>query len=315
MRGLSVSAENSKRVERVAQRRRTAIPREDLRIVVFPEQGGNAREWRFQQKHRAWLSIIGVGAALAVSAVVYLVLSAQQNVVAIRHLRQELTSNERIQTQNRQLRAELSAVKSQERTGNERAIAQVSEMVRDIHHVQGELGVPLSPSGEGVGNLLSRLDSMQKELPGLLSAAVTRDTFLRFKPDELPVQGPVVSPFGWRVNPLGGNGAEFHDGIDIAVPPGTPVCAPAAGVVTYAGWYAGYGEYVQIDHGYGIETFYGHNSKILLHLGEHVVRGQEISLSGDTGNSTGPHVHFGLHYRGLPTNPWTFIHSNPPAIN
>ncbi|MDA8344314.1 MAG: peptidoglycan DD-metalloendopeptidase family protein [Thermaerobacter sp.] len=282
-----------------------------MRVLVFPERGGNAREWRFQQRHRAWLSVASAGAAFLVAAFVYVLIAAYQDVAAVNHLRKELAVASHVQAQNRTLRKQVAT----DRLQNQKALTEVQAMANDMHHVAGVLGLTISGSGQGLDNLFTRLQSMQKQLPKVLTAAEARDQFLAHKPDMLPVSGPVVSGFGWRTNPFGGNGAEFHDGIDIAVPVGTPVHSPADGVVTYAGWYDGYGLYVQINNGYGIESFFGHNSKVLVHVGEVVKRGQVVSLSGDTGMSTGPHVHFGIHYRGLPTNPWTFIHSNPQGVN
>lgn len=242
---------------------------------------------------------------------VYLLTAAYQDIAAVNHLRHELAVASSVQAQNRLLRDQVTADQQQ----NQLALTQVSAMLQDMQHVSGILGLSLSTSGTGLDNLYGRLQAMRGQLPRVLSAAAVRAEFLAHKPDILPVSGQVVSGFGWRTNPFGGNGAQFHDGIDIDVPIGTSVHATADGVVTYAGWYDGYGMYVQIDHGYGIESFYGHNSRVLVHVGEHVVRGQVIALSGDTGFSTGPHVHFGIHYRGLPTNPWTFIHSNPQGVN
>ncbi len=282
-----------------------------MRVLVFPERGGEAREWRFQQRHRAWLSVAGVVASLLVASFVFVLIAAYQDVTAVNHLRRELAVAANVQAQNRTLRKQVAADQQQ----NRQALSEVQAMTSDMNHVAGILGLTLSTGGKGLDNLFTRLHQIQKQLPAVLSASEVRSQFLAHKPDMLPVNGKVVSGFGWRTNPLGGNGAEFHDGIDIAVPVGSPVHSPGSGVVSYAGWYNGYGLYVQIDNGYGIESFFGHNSKILVHKGESVKRGQVIALSGDTGNSTGPHVHFGIHYRGLPTNPWTFIHSNPQGVN
>jgi murein DD-endopeptidase MepM/ murein hydrolase activator NlpD len=118
-----------------------------------------------------------------------------------------------------------------------------------------------------------------------------------------PLAGPVVSGWGMRQSPMGGSGGEFHDGIDLAVPIGTPVAAVADGIVTSAGWYGGYGWYVALDHGHGLISFYGHLCRILVPKGAFVRRGQEIARSGATGRVTGPHLHFGLHVRGVSVDP------------
>ena len=99
----------------------------------------------------------------------------------------------------------------------------------------------------------------------------------------------------------------MHEGIDIAVPSGTAVAAAASGVVIYAGWMGGYGNLVLIDHGGGIATAYGHNSTIVVGNGSSVSQGQTVALSGSTGNSTGPHVHFEVRVNGSPSDPFGYL--------
>lgn len=99
----------------------------------------------------------------------------------------------------------------------------------------------------------------------------------------------------------------FHDGIDIPAPLGTPIHAAGDGVVIAAGPASGYGDWIVIDHGNGIATFYGHMypSGLLVHVGDHVGKGQVIALVGSNGYSTGPHLHFGASRNGASVNPWT----------
>ena len=117
-----------------------------------------------------------------------------------------------------------------------------------------------------------------------------------------PVRGPISSPFGPRIHPIYGV-PSFHTGIDIAVPEGTPVRAAASGTVTFAGWHEGFGVLVVIDHGNGYESYYGHLSKLLVSEGQRVSAGDVIALSGNTGLSTGPHLHFEVRYLGTPVDP------------
>lgn len=117
-----------------------------------------------------------------------------------------------------------------------------------------------------------------------------------------PLRGTISSPFGPRVHPIYGV-PSFHTGIDIAVPEGTSVRAAAAGVVTTAGWDGGFGLLVVIDHGNGYQTYYGHLSKILVGAGERVEAAEVIALSGNTGLSTGPHLHFEVQYNGTSVDP------------
>lgn len=122
-----------------------------------------------------------------------------------------------------------------------------------------------------------------------------------------PVSGGYVSSgFGGRSAPKAG-ASTYHKGIDIAVSVGTAVMASSAGTVTSAGWQSGYGYVVYIQHSDGRETRYGHLSKILVSTGETVSQGEKIALSGNTGNSTGPHIHFEIRIDGTAVNPLNYI--------
>lgn len=113
----------------------------------------------------------------------------------------------------------------------------------------------------------------------------------------VPAQGTITSGFGKRWG-------RMHKGIDIAAPVGTPIVAAASGVVTVAGWNnGGYGNLVDIQHPDGSTTRYGHNSAILVQVGQPVKRGDAIALMGNTGHSTGSHLHFEIRYNGVATNP------------
>lgn len=118
----------------------------------------------------------------------------------------------------------------------------------------------------------------------------------------VPVAGGITSDFGWRTHPITGD-QRFHEGIDIGAAYGTPVGAAGAGTVTMAGWNGGYGNTVMIDHGNGLSSLYAHLSSILVSVGELVSKLQTIGLVGSTGNSTGPHLHFGLYDNGSPIDP------------
>jgi murein DD-endopeptidase MepM/ murein hydrolase activator NlpD len=118
----------------------------------------------------------------------------------------------------------------------------------------------------------------------------------------LPVHGRLTSGFGERFHPILGY-VRFHDGVDLAAPAGTPIVAAADGRVMGAGWRGGYGQEVQIAHADGLETLYGHMSRIATHAGEFVRKGEVIGYVGSTGLSTGPHLHFEVTRNGRPVNP------------
>jgi murein DD-endopeptidase MepM/ murein hydrolase activator NlpD len=118
-----------------------------------------------------------------------------------------------------------------------------------------------------------------------------------------PVRGRITSNYGYRANPFGGTTREFHSGMDIAVPLGTPVRAALSGRVTSAGWDNVYGNFVVITHYSNYRTLYGHMSALKTKVGAYVVSGETIGLAGSTGRSTGPHVHFTVYKNGVTTDP------------
>ena len=129
---------------------------------------------------------------------------------------------------------------------------------------------------------------------------------LAASPSIWPAGGEVTSGFGWRNSPFGG-GRELHQGIDIANSMGTPIVATADGTVVQSGWAGGYGNIVQLDHGNGMVTVYGHNSRVAVNVGQGVQKGQVISYMGSTGQSTGPHVHYEVRVNGAAVDPISYL--------
>jgi murein DD-endopeptidase MepM/ murein hydrolase activator NlpD len=125
-------------------------------------------------------------------------------------------------------------------------------------------------------------------------------------PSRWPVRGPVNSDFGQRRSPWAPN-SEFHSGIDIGAPIGTPVRAPAPGVVIFAGQHAEYGVTVIIEHGNDTKSLYGHLSRLGVAMDQQVQRGDTIALTGNTGRSSGPHLHYEIQVKGQPVNPHSYI--------
>jgi len=131
--------------------------------------------------------------------------------------------------------------------------------------------------------------------------------YLRNFPTLWPVSGNISSGFGWRPNPFGGGGSEFHDGVDIPAPGGTNIRAAGGGVVVFAGWRNGYGNVIIIDHGNGLETLYAHNTTNIAREGDTISRGDIIATVGRTGRATGTHLHFEVLVSGNPVNPRPFM--------
>lgn len=156
-------------------------------------------------------------------------------------------------------------------------------------------------------SLQGQIDVSGSQLSALENVILARQLGQEIHPEGRPVgAGYMSSGFGPRVDPFTG-GTEFHEGIDFAAPEGTPIRAVAAGIVTWAGPRGGYGNMVQIDHGNGYATRYGHAYKVLVHVGETVNRGDVLALVGDSGRSTGPHVHFEVLINGHEVNPAKFV--------
>jgi murein DD-endopeptidase MepM/ murein hydrolase activator NlpD len=131
-------------------------------------------------------------------------------------------------------------------------------------------------------------------------------TVLASTPSIWPVKGWVTSGFGMRKSPFTGKRV-MHSGIDIATKTGTPIAAPADGIVSYSGKKGAYGNVLVIDHGYGYVTFFGHCSKLGKKVGEKVKRGDVVAYVGSSGRSTGPHLHYEVRVNGVATNPTKFI--------
>ncbi|MBQ2170377.1 MAG: M23 family metallopeptidase [Paludibacteraceae bacterium] len=112
----------------------------------------------------------------------------------------------------------------------------------------------------------------------------------------------MASGYGWRIDPVY-HIRRFHEGMDFSAPVGTDIFATGNGTVVYSGWRQGYGETIEIDHGFGYLTRYAHCHKLFVRVGQKVKRGDVIALVGNTGKSTGPHVHYEVHYQGRPIDP------------
>ncbi len=133
------------------------------------------------------------------------------------------------------------------------------------------------------------------------------------RPSLWPVEGRLMSPFGARTDPFSGEGV-IHKGVDLQAPMGTPVHAAADGVVVRSDWESGYGKLVIIDHGNGLQTYYGHLSRYDVVPGEEVRRGDVIARSGASGRVTSPHLHYEVRINGIPVNPYPYLARSTSAV-
>jgi murein DD-endopeptidase MepM/ murein hydrolase activator NlpD len=158
-----------------------------------------------------------------------------------------------------------------------------------------------------VDDLQTQLSSREQQLGVLENLILNRELNKQVYPEGRPVEeGFISSYFGRRADPFTGYSAE-HKGLDFAGPEGTKVVSVAAGLVTFAGERAGYGQMIEINHGNGLATRYCHNEQLMVKQGDMVRKGQEVALMGSTGRSTGPHLHFEVLKNGTQVDPLRFI--------
>jgi len=163
------------------------------------------------------------------------------------------------------------------------------------------------------GPATSEADPESAEIENRLQAiAYTSDP--AYVPTMWAHLGKINNEFGFRRNPFGGRTYEFHPGMDIDGERGEEIIAPANGIVTKAGWTGGYGNMVEVDHGNGLSTRYGHMSKIEVEVGDTITRGQSLGQIGSTGRSTGPHLHYELRLDDRPVNPRHYLPPEPTYL-
>ena len=172
-----------------------------------------------------------------------------------------------------------------------------SQAPADFYRFSGDDGVEVftnTPGAPGATKVLREpAPKKQARFP-----RKTGEMLLSTQDNLMPVNGRITSNYGWRQHPIHGD-LRHHNGVDIAVPVGTPVKAIAAGTIVFSAARGGYGNLVTVDHGEGLVSHYGHNAELPLAVGERVKAGATVALSGSTGKSTGPHLHFELWRDGV----------------
>ena len=175
---------------------------------------------------------------------------------------------------------------------------QVTDAINGLYALRSSALTGAATAGVGMG--IARKASLSDWV-----AATTAPTLW-------PVMGPITGPFGSRIDPFNGEGA-FHSGVDISCHFGQPIMAPADGVVTYAGFYSGYGRLIEVDHGNGITTRYGHLSGFAVTDGQTLRKGQVIGYVGMSGRSTGAHLHYEVRIHDTPVNPHKYLRTEVGA--
>ena len=203
----------------------------------------------------------------------------------------------------------------------QRLTNQKNEQLATLENFAGEVSVAYglkrlpgtSSDGVAAANLAPTFRESLSEYNFLQTATISaiyhnypRQYQLHSRPSLWPVEGRLMSPFGGRTDPFSGEGA-IHTGVDLEASMGTPVRAAGDGVVVYADWESGYGRLIIVDHGNGVQTYYGHLSKFSVVPGEEVRRGDVIARSGASGRATSPHLHYEVRMGGTPVNPYPYM--------
>lgn len=230
--------------------------------------------------------------------------------------------NTKLKEENIELQDKLARIKER--------VAHINDTLTRVKHLNANLqnitqlkdperGLAVAPPDEdpraeldaaklekGLVQLAGEAQAQEETLRALTGYFEDRQAMLASAPAIWPVRGWVTSDFGFRLDPFTA-GRKSHGGLDIATAPGTPIVAPADGTVVYSAFEDGYGNVLVIDHGNGIKTRYGHLQKSVVRIGERVTRGKLIALVGNSGRSTGPHLHYEVRVNGVPENPRKFI--------
>ncbi|QXM05336.1 murein hydrolase activator EnvC family protein [Crassaminicella indica] len=193
----------------------------------------------------------------------------------------------------------------------------MDRMLKNMHQKQKELEVSRGEIRKVKEELLKNSKELEKQIDAMNEYAKKIAEEIRRKQSggkyiggklawPAPGYTRITSPYGYRIHPILKR-RKLHTGIDIGIPYGKNIVAAGDGTVIKAGWYGAYGKAVMIDHGGGIVTLYGHNSRLVVKEGQKVKRGQVISKCGSTGYSTGPHLHFEVRKNGNPTDPIPWV--------
>lgn len=296
-------------------------------LIVIPDHESSVKRYRIPKT-----LLMQAGAGLMVLAGLLLGAMIHYFVVA-----QDAAENRILREENLTLRGQLKTVRERiEHIGSTldrverfdqklRAVTLLSDPQRNLAMgpTESEPGSTPAPSSDTQFSqapvtetpkvLASRLDRLSAEatrqeqsLQELQAYFQDQKSLLASTPSIWPARGWVTSDFGQRLDPYTADRV-MHSGLDIAAPHGKDIFSPSDGTVVFAGLEGGYGNVIVIDHGYGIKTRYGHLARINVKAGDKIRRGALIAAVGNTGRSTGPHLHYEVRVNGIPQNPRKFI--------
>lgn len=282
-------------------------------VIIVPHTKANFIKFSFSTR---FLVFAGCGIAVA-SILSALAIAYAGSTVGRRAAVNQLESeNQDLVQVNQQLEDTLATIQGrldefEERTSQ---LALAAGMDLALTSSVGDSGQSLRSSAGGPYDrvpddpetLLGQSEWIEQRLGGVATQLEEQDRLFSSTPTMAPVVGVITDGFGHRRDPFTGRRA-FHRGLDLSARRGTPILAPADGVVVFAGRNGGMGKMVRISHGFGFVTAYGHLDAISVEPGDEVRRGQAIGQLGNTGRSTGPHLHYEVYQEGQPVNPLYYI--------
>jgi murein DD-endopeptidase MepM/ murein hydrolase activator NlpD len=281
-------------------------------IIIVPHNKAKFFKFSFSTRTAIFAGMLAVG--LLVFSIVAIVYTGT-GVTRRNEVRNLVQENRSLRMVNDKLSRTISQVQArldefEERTKRLALVAgmQTAGGTLDQQGSQGELGRggPFDRVPEDPAQLKAQASWIEKHLDSVEKVIRSRTRMLASTPSIAPAMGVITDGFGPRKDPFTGLPA-FHRGLDIAARRGTPIEAPADGIVVFAGHEHGYGRVIRLSHGFGYATVFGHLSKILVHPGERVHRGEIIGRVGSSGRSTGPHLHYEVHVDGKAVNPLYYI--------
>ncbi len=263
-------------------------PREDaprkIRIHLVPDSGDEPLSLELSLAWLRLLVLLIVGGLLAILILIFssssLILEKQKNRVLERQLEENAARLSRMNTLERELEESAVLLYRMQNMFGEGALAPDSLLPEAFLRERAAHERPLGREGQ-----------LQRGEQQVLSSM----------PSSWPLRGWITQEFE------GQHGPDYHAGLDIAAEPGTPVRAAGDGVVLVAGWNDEYGNFVLLDHGFGVTSLYGHNSHLDVHKEDRVERGDILGYVGSTGRSTAPHLHFEIRRNGIPEDPKSYL--------
>ncbi len=279
-------------------------------IIFVPHARARLRKWRVTNLQ---IGLFSGGLLLATLAAVLISWSYFSTSVDRQRLENLRVENQSLREVNDSFEVSIQGLNGKLAEYEERTRKLAILAGLETQNTGSEVGIGGSPEFPMDFNKLGLLETRTASLDGTLDQVQAnldeRARWISSMPTITPVRGITTSRFGARRDPITGQRA-YHQGIDISAAPGAPVQATAAGIVTNADWSAGLGKAVYLSHGYGIKTRYGHLSRIAVKDGQRVKRGDVIGYVGNTGRSTGYHLHYEVHFDGKATNPMGYILDN-----